>query len=56
MILLVDNTVLSNFALIGRIELISLALGSNLSTTTQVVAEFQNGVARGGLPGCCCPP
>ena len=50
MILLVDNTVLSNFALIERIELIPLALGSNVSTTTQVVAEFQNGVARGRLP------
>ena len=50
MIPLVDNTVLSNFALVGRVELIPLALGSNVSTTTQVVAEFQDGVARGRLP------
>jgi len=50
MIPLVDNTVLSNFALVGRIELIPLALGSNVSTTTQVAAEFQDGVARGRLP------
>lgn len=50
MILLVDNTVLSNFALVSHIELLPKALGSQTATTVQVIAEFDDGVARGRLP------
>ncbi|MBK8905323.1 MAG: DUF3368 domain-containing protein [Anaerolineaceae bacterium] len=50
MMLLLDNTVLSNFALVGRIELLTIALGSQVATTPQVVDEFNGGVARGRVP------
>jgi predicted nucleic acid-binding protein len=50
MILLLDNTVLSNFALVDRIELLTNALGSQVATTPQVIAEFNEGVTRGRLP------
>lgn len=50
MILLLDNTVLSNFALVNRIELLTNALGNQSATTSQVLGEFENGVARGRLP------
>ena len=50
MILLLDNTVLSNFALIKRIELLTEALGSQIGTTPQVIGEFDDGVERGRLP------
>ena len=50
MMLLLDNTVLSNFALVNRIELLTKALGSQVATTPQVIGEFNDGVARGRLP------
>ena len=50
MILLLDNTVLSNFALVNRIELLTNAFGNQSATTSQVFDEFENGVARGRLP------
>ncbi len=50
MMLLLDNTVLSNFALVDRIELLSKALGSEVATTSQVIGEFNDGVARNRLP------
>lgn len=50
MMLLLDNTVLSNFALVGRIELLTNALGSQIATTPQVMDEFNDGVARGRVP------
>jgi predicted nucleic acid-binding protein len=50
MILLLDNTVLSNFALVDRINLLPKALGSQISTTPQVIDEFQTGTAKGILP------
>ena len=50
MILLLDNTVLSNFALVSRIELLTKALGSQVATRPQVSGEFNDGVARGRLP------
>jgi predicted nucleic acid-binding protein len=49
-ILLLDNTVLSNFVLVNQVELLSVALGNEIATTTQVAAEFRSGVARGRLP------
>ena len=48
--LLLDNTVLSNFALVGRIELLTKALGSQLATTSQVIDEFNEGIASGRVP------
>lgn len=50
MILLLDNTVLSNFVLVNRIELLTEALGNEVATTPQVIGEFNDGVARGRLP------
>ena len=50
MMLLLNNTVLSNFALIKRIELVPEALGNETVTTPQVIGEFNDGVARGRLP------
>jgi predicted nucleic acid-binding protein len=50
MMLLLDNTVLSNFALVGRIELLTKALGSQVATTPQVMDEFNEGIARGRVP------
>ena len=48
--MLLDNTVLSNFALVGRMELLTVALGSQVATTPQVIDEFNEGIARGRVP------
>ena len=48
--LLLDNTVLSNFALIPRIDLLIEAMGDRISTPPQVINEFNEGIARGRLP------
>ncbi len=48
--LLLDNTVLSNFALVSRIDLLVEAMKGQISTTAQVIDEFNDGVARGRLP------
>jgi len=48
--LLLDNTVLSNFVLVDRINLLTEALGSQAATTPQVITEFYNGVTKGRLP------
>jgi predicted nucleic acid-binding protein len=45
MLVLLDNTVLSNFALVRRAELIRVAF-SDIATVPQVLAEFQAGVVR----------
>ncbi|MCP4655049.1 MAG: DUF3368 domain-containing protein [bacterium] len=50
MIVLLDNTVLSNFALVDRIELIRHVLGTEAASTPQVIAEFDAGVSLGRLP------
>lgn len=50
MLLLLDNTVLSNFVLVGRIDLLPAALVGRVATTPQVVGEFKSGVATGLLP------
>jgi predicted nucleic acid-binding protein len=49
-VIFLDNTVLSNFASVGRIELLIKALGSQVATTHEVIAEFDDGVAGGRLP------
>lgn len=48
--LLLDNTVLSNFVLIGRLDLVRVALGEEIATTTAVLDEVTAGVMRGVLP------
>lgn len=50
MIALLDNTVLSNFALIQQISLLKDVFGSTATIPTQVMAEFQQGVQLGRLP------
>jgi predicted nucleic acid-binding protein len=51
MILMLDNTVLTNFALVNKLELLPRALGSRVATTSQVISEYKEGVAKGLLPG-----
>ncbi|MFN8485581.1 MAG: DUF3368 domain-containing protein [Anaerolineae bacterium] len=50
MIALLDTTVLSNFALVGRPELLQSALGETAATVEEVLAEYQMGVQLGRLP------
>lgn len=50
--ILIDNTVLSNFALVQRPELIRLALIEPVGATEDVVAELTKGIALGRLPAC----
>lgn len=49
-LVLLDNTVLTNFALIGRSELVLNLWGANCATTTAVIAEYDVGVAGRKLP------
>lgn len=48
--ILLDNTVLSNFALVKSIHLLTEAFGTEISTTPQVISEFNNGMSKGRLP------
>lgn len=52
MIILLDNTVLSNFSSIGRPDLVRLALGETAATVTEAFAEYATGVQAGKIPGC----
>ena len=52
MIALLDNTVLSNFALVYRSELIRYALGDNAATVQEVYQELLTGVQLGKVPQC----
>ncbi len=45
-----DNTVLSNFAAVGRFDLLQHALGTELVCPRQVAAEFEAGIRKGKLP------
>ncbi len=45
--IVIDNTVLSNYALIGRLNLLRLFCGGMGLTTDPVVEEFQKGIALG---------
>ena len=45
-----DNTVLANFALAGCSELLARLWGDVLCTTPQVMAEYRRGVAKGAVP------
>ncbi|MEW6363763.1 MAG: DUF3368 domain-containing protein [Acidobacteriota bacterium] len=50
MIALLDNTVLSNFAAIGRPDLIRAVLGEYAATVEEAFAELQAGIRLGRLP------
>ncbi|MCL4297888.1 MAG: hypothetical protein KJ077_19250 [Anaerolineae bacterium] len=50
MTVLLDNTVLSNFALVEQANLVHLALGQNVATTDIVWNEFETGLRLGKLP------
>lgn len=47
---LLDNTVLTNFALVGQPELVLDLWGTTCATTTAVMAEYQAGIISRGLP------
>lgn len=49
---LIDNTVLSNFALVQRPEYIRIAFLEQVGTTEHVFTELTNGVTLGRLPAC----
>lgn len=50
MIALLDNTVLSNFAVIARPMLVWMALGEEAATVEEPFAELQAGIQCGRLP------
>jgi predicted nucleic acid-binding protein len=50
MITLLDNTVLSNFAIIARPDWIRVALGDAAATVEETFAELQRGIALSRLP------
>ena len=50
--ILIDNTVLSNFALAQHPEYIQAAFLENVATTEQVFVELTRGMTLGRLPAC----
>ncbi len=53
MTILLNNTLLSNFSVIARPDLVQVAFESELVATTEaVMAEHNKGVAEGHLPEC----
>jgi predicted nucleic acid-binding protein len=48
--ILLDNTVLSNFAVVHRPELLRVAFGDALATSEDVFEELKIGISRGKLP------
>lgn len=50
MTVLLDNTILSNFAVVQRPDLLQHMLGTVAATTADVVAEFEAGVAVKRVP------
>jgi len=49
-LVLVDNTVLTNYALIARPDLVTDLRGVEFATTPEVMAEYQAGVTGRGMP------
>ena len=49
-IVILDNTVLTNFALVNRPDLLFELWGDSCATTPAVMAEYQAGVTAGKLP------
>jgi predicted nucleic acid-binding protein len=52
MTVLLDNTVLSNFSIIRRPDLVGAAFVEQVGTTHQALQEMQDGVAIGKVPAC----
>jgi predicted nucleic acid-binding protein len=52
MTVLVDNTVLSNFSIVRRPDLVRAAFVEQVGTTEQAFQEMQVGVAIGKIPVC----
>lgn len=50
MIVLLDNTVLSNFSNIERPDLVHLALGETAATVNEAFTEYMAGVQAGKIP------
>lgn len=49
-LVVLDNTILTNFALVDRADLILDLWGKGCATTTAVIDEYQAGIASRGLP------
>jgi len=49
-LVLLDNTVLSNFAIIQRPTLIKTALGDTAAAVKEVIDELRKGVEKGAIP------
>ena len=47
---LIDNTALTNFALVGELELLATYLKDILIITQEVKNEFQDGIIKGKIP------
>lgn len=47
---LLDNTVLSNFALVGKTQLLRDSLGRRAATVAEVISEYENGVLLRKVP------
>ncbi len=52
MTVLLDNTILSNFSILGRPELVQLAFAERVATTHPVFQELQAGLALNRIPAC----
>jgi predicted nucleic acid-binding protein len=52
MTVLLDNTVLSNFSIVRRPDLVRAAFVEQVGTTEQAFQEMQDGVAIGKIPVC----
>ena len=52
MTVLLDNTVLSNFSIVQRPDLVRAAFVEPVGTTKQAFREMQDGIAIGKIPDC----
>jgi predicted nucleic acid-binding protein len=52
MTVLLDNTVLSNFSIVRRPDLLRVAFVEKVGTTEQAFREMQDGVEIGRIPAC----
>jgi predicted nucleic acid-binding protein len=52
MTVLLDNTVLSNFSIVRRPDLVRVAFVEQVGTTEQAFQEMQDGIAIGKIPAC----
>ena len=52
MTVLLDNTVLSNFSIVRRPDLVRVAFVEKVGTTEQAFREMQDGVEIGRIPAC----